>query len=268
MATKTLAFRRGLGGEGCVRRSVRLARRAESPRPPAAGGSRIYRQKIGASVPPAAEFGDRPDVEATEAMLHKLKRTQLPVTAEIDGGQGLAIATRYHQAVNGAIFLWRKAGGDPWSDNVRGLLLEVADQLGIANEQIANHEKLRKLSRTDGLTGLLNRRTFFNELRRRHETIPVTDHSAVLIYWDLDNFKLVNDLHGHQRGDAALIRLSEILLGKVRSGDLVARLGGDEFACWLDGADLPAGQERARGLLEPCRGLEDFSGDPSRPVPA
>ena len=232
----------------------------------AASGCRIYRRDIGPAIVPAAEFGDLPNAEATEALLHKLKRTQLPVTAEIDGGQGLAIATRYHHAVNGAIFLWRQAGGIPWSDNVRGLLLEVADQLGIANEQIANHEKLRKLSRTDGLTGLLNRRTFFNELRRRYETISATDHSAVLIYCDLDNFKLVNDLHGHQRGDAALIRLSEILLGKVRSGDLVARLGGDEFACWLAGADLPAGQERARELLDACRALEDFSGDPSHPL--
>ena len=232
----------------------------------AACGCRIYRQNTVVTITAAAEFGDLPDTEAIEALLHKLNRTQLSVTAEIDGGQGLAIATRYHHAVNGAIFLWRKAGDVPWSDNDRGLLLEVADQLGIANEQISNHEQLQKLSRTDGLTGLLNRRTFFNELQHRYETISATDHSAVLIYCDLDNFKLVNDHYGHQRGDAALIRLSEILLSKVRAGDLLARLGGDEFACWLEGADLSAGRERARELLEACRALETFSGDPSHPL--
>jgi diguanylate cyclase (GGDEF)-like protein/PAS domain S-box-containing protein len=239
---------------------------AATARAISASGCRIYRRDSVLTIAPAAEFGDLPDAEAIEALLHELDRTEVSVTAEIDGGQGLAIATRHHHAVNGAIFLWRKAGGIPWSDNDRGWLLEVADQLGIANEQIANHEQLRKLSRTDGLTGLLNRRTFFNELQQRYETISATDRSAVLIYCDLDNFKLVNDHYGHQRGDAALIRLSEILHGNVRAGDLLARLGGDEFACWLEGADLPAGRERARELLEACRALEDFSTDLSHPL--
>jgi diguanylate cyclase (GGDEF)-like protein len=83
----------------------------------------------------------------------------------------------------------------------------------------------------------------------------------VLIYVDLDNFKLVNDRFGHQRGDAALKAVAEILSGTARAGDLVARLGGDEFALWLDGADVEGAAAKARLLLERAGSLAQYSGD-------
>lgn len=91
----------------------------------------------------------------------------------------------------------------------------------------------RELSRTDPLTSLLNRRAFSEEAWRllarcRRKKCPMT-----VAYVDLDDFKNVNDQHGHQAGDDLLRRVGRRLQAVVRPSDAVARLGGDEFAILL-----------------------------------
>src|SRR3546814_6889919 len=84
------------------------------------------------------------------------------------------------------------------------------------------------LSMTDPLTGLHNRRGFVDSL----ETLAAEDASkakGALFYIDLDNFKRVNDTHGHQTGDEALLDVAALMKEQTRGGDLAARLGGDEF---------------------------------------
>ena len=107
-----------------------------------------------------------------------------------------------------------------------------------------------RLADHDVLTPLLNRRAFMRELQRaialtrRHLT------PASVIYFDLDNFKGVNDSHGHAAGDAVLIAVAERLLANVREADAVGRLGGDEFAVLLQHADLKAAQAKGALLAE------------------
>lgn len=144
-------------------------------------------------------------------------------------------------------------------------MVNAADQVAIAIEQVAHHESLRRLSRTDALTGLLNRRAFFEEVEGRIVQARRRGRSGALVYVDLDNFKLVNDRLGHQQGDEALRAVAEMLMLNARSGDLVARLGGDEFALWLDGADEAGAANKAEQLLDQCAGLaEDYSPDGDR----
>ncbi len=183
-----------------------------------------------------------------------------------DGERVLAAITAHGRGVNGAVCLWRGMDQLAWSDDDRLLCDSVATQIGIAIEQIANHERILMLSRTDALTGLFNRRAFFEELERRYQRLAHDGRFAALIYCDLDNFKLVNDAYGHAKGDEALIEVRDILVRNTRPVDLVARLGGDEFAVWLEGADQGTAVDRCNALLTAAKALERYSGDPSQPL--
>ena len=90
--------------------------------------------------------------------------------------------------------------------------------------------------------------------------------AASLFYVDLDNFKQVNDVHGHKWGDEALIALARLLSDGTRVGDIVARLGGDEFAMWLEETDEAAAKRRAHDLLERSTVLRTYSGSPDYPL--
>ena len=85
----------------------------------------------------------------------------------------------------------------------------------------------------DPLTEIRNRRGFARELARSLAYVKRYGTSAVLIYVDLDGFKLVNDRHGHAAGDAVLKAVAATLVRQVRTSDIVARMGGDEFAVLL-----------------------------------
>jgi len=126
-----------------------------------------------------------------------------------------------------------------------------------AEERIAEQNRriafLESLSRTDELTGLLNRRGFVEELRRALALARRSGETGVLIFGDIDGFKKINDVYGHGAGDDVLRRLGRAIAAEVREGDAVARLGGDEFVVLLARTGLRDGSKRAR-LLQ--RGLD------------
>jgi diguanylate cyclase (GGDEF)-like protein/PAS domain S-box-containing protein len=178
----------------------------------------------------------------------------------------IGCAVRHRGLSNGALLLWRERERGAFTAEDCTVLTAVVDPLGAAIAQLIDHERTLALSRTDHLTGLPNRRGFFAEAARRASRLVRTPGPACIVYVDLDNFKLVNDRHGHQAGDAALIKLAHILQEGSRSGDLIARLGGDEFVMWLNGVDAATAETRAVALLEACRALAHLSGDPKRPL--
>jgi diguanylate cyclase (GGDEF)-like protein len=90
--------------------------------------------------------------------------------------------------------------------------------------------------------------------------------TAALFYVDMDNFKAVNDVHGHQTGDDAIMALRDLLMEMSRPGDVIARLGGDEFAMWLDGINPQVSEERAGRLINVSQELRKFSGSPEKPL--
>ena len=96
----------------------------------------------------------------------------------------------------------------------------------------------RILSRTDPLTGLLNRRAFVDLLKGRADDQSDDRQQNALLILDLDHFKQVNDDHGHDAGDSALIQLAELFQANLRADDIVARLGGEEFAVALSRSSL------------------------------
>ncbi|MEE8333029.1 MAG: diguanylate cyclase [Alphaproteobacteria bacterium] len=215
----------------------------------------------------AARSGqDGPDDAVTAGSLARARGTDGVVDALHGDKSILCITTSFHHAINGALTLWRTADGEGWSDEDRALVADVAIQIGIAIEQTRARLELESLSRTDGLTGLLNRRAFASELDGRLARTSGDNTAGALFYIDLDNFKSVNDLHGHQKGDEVLREVARLLRDNSRPGDLVARLGGDEFALWLDRTNENAAEARATVLLKAALCLAPFSGAPDRPL--
>jgi len=102
----------------------------------------------------------------------------------------------------------------------------------------------------DPLTGLLNRSEFDRRLQRVFETAQEADTSSVLLYIDLDQFKIVNDTCGHTVGDTLLKRVTQLMQECLRKRDTFARLGGDEFAVLLEHCSPEDGQRIAQTICD------------------
>ena len=120
------------------------------------------------------------------------------------------------------------------SGEIDGIVIVTQD----VTRQKREEARLLELALRDPLTGLLNRAGFERGLGLLRQQV---DHTGLaVLYIDLDNFKPVNDQHGHPVGDLVLEHFAKRLAALVRPSDLVARLGGDEFAVALAGMRQPA----------------------------
>lgn len=128
--------------------------------------------------------------------------------------------------------------------------------------------RLLELARTDELTGLPNRRAFEEEAERRLGHLRRMGRWGALLFFDLDNFKAVNDARGHAAGDAALREFARLLTQNGRAGDIAARLGGDEFALWLEETDVAGALAKAEMLLASFRPLLALSASEHAPLTA
>ena len=214
--------------------------------------------KLGQALAQAGKTADSDDLAALAELLSLEKPA-----AEIERSSGsvLVRATAFRDQANGLLCVWRTAGGHPWSAEDRSLLDNISGQVGLAIEQLARQTEMEVLSMTDHLTGLDNRRAFVEKLEKRFAEEGGGDGPAALFYVDLDNFKQVNDTHGHQRGDEALLEVASLLREESRAGDLAARLGGDEFALFMIDMDEASAGRKGAKLLKLAERLRGFSGD-------
>ena len=185
------------------------------------------------------------------------------VEASDASGDLLVRAARFRDTTNGVLCAWRASGTQGWNAEDRSLLDNIAGQVGLAIEQLARQTEMEVRSMTDPLTGLNNRRGFVESLE-----LCVADNRAqgALFYIDLDNFKQVNDTHGHQTGDEALLDVAALLKDQIRNRDLAARLGGDEFALFLCGMDSAAAERKGEQMLKAAERLRGFSGSKDHPL--
>ncbi len=116
----------------------------------------------------------------------------------------------------------------------------------------AANARLETLASTDPLTGLLNHRAFYARLDEEIARADRSGRPLALLLVDLDDFRAINNTHGHQAGDRALVAIAAALRGSLRAGDSAGRYGGDEFVALLPEADLGealAVAERARAAI-------------------
>lgn len=139
------------------------------------------------------------------------------------------------------------------------LMLDMIYKNSLLNKELnLKLEEIKKLSVTDQLTGLFNRRKFIEVLEQ--EIIKTKRYNNVfsIIMFDIDHFKSVNDTYGHDVGDFVLKELSKIVSDRIRASDLFARWGGEEFMLLLPETD----SENSFVLAEDIRHLietHDFS---------
>jgi diguanylate cyclase (GGDEF)-like protein len=134
-------------------------------------------------------------------------------------------------------------------DQASGILIYFG-YIAMANERAVL--TIERLADTDPLTGLVNRRGLQTALAQLQSTVPSHVSSGVLLA-DIDHFKLINDTHGHEAGDAVLVVFAQRLRKALRVGDIVARWGGEEFLAILPQTDrdqLAAIAERLRSAVE------------------
>jgi diguanylate cyclase (GGDEF)-like protein/PAS domain S-box-containing protein len=235
--------------------AVAMLGRAES------ASAAVYHRTEDGGYELASTHDDWPDDLDVEAVLPDSGDLTEPFKSSSAGHLTMASITHYRGVPNGAVVLARLGNMKPWTEGDQAMLGAVAGQLAIALRQITDQRELERLSSTDALTGLMNRRAFQESLdiaiarARRNET------SGAMIYLDLDNFKAINDNYGHETGDKILGEVAEILGSRSRAYDLVARIGGDEFVLWLDGVDFSVAKRRAGELAIALGELSRYSGE-------
>lgn len=117
------------------------------------------------------------------------------------------------------------------------LLLFLGILMRQASRNLRAYSKMQQLAATDDLTGIANRRHFFDRAEREFERARRFETPLTAVLIDLDAFKAINDSHGHAAGDLALRETARLLRRHARSVDTVARLGGDEFGMLLPQTD-------------------------------
>ncbi len=157
----------------------------------------------------------------------------------------LVVPVKRHGAVLGA-FTLTHVDPDHFDADLEQLMGAIAGQAAIAVENARLFGEVQRLATTDGLTGLFNRRRFF-ELAQAEVDGEVRPLGAILA--DIDHFKAVNDTHGHATGDEVLCAVAERMLRVTGDRGVVGRYGGEEFAVLLPGVDLAG----ARAMAEQIR---------------
>jgi diguanylate cyclase (GGDEF)-like protein len=158
---------------------------------------------------------------------------------------------------------------DPELDQILSALEEISESLksgalnprrldkalqraaSCALKQSVLEREIRSLAITDELTGLYNRRGFLASATHQLKLAHRNTRDALLIFFDMDNLKQINDTFGHEEGDLALLRAADALEQTFRDSDILARLGGDEFAVLASEASSPD-RQAIESRMESC----------------
>lgn len=189
-------------------------------------------------------------------------------TARRQGKKGQRLElTRAEAFLSGDEDIFDLLGGQNEAKSGEQTEINVMELLKTAYRAIARSEKtiaeqkqriteLESILTVDELTGMTNRRGFFEAFRREIDRANRRqDEGGLLIMIDIDNFKTINDTYGHQAGDECLKRVGAFLMNEVRAMDTAARLGGDEFILLFPRTNREKAMKRAQQMALRLNGL-------------
>jgi diguanylate cyclase (GGDEF)-like protein len=164
----------------------------------------------------------------------RLSHYQIPDTPSDEPEAMVVVPLVVADDVIGTLNVWREGVERPRFDPAEAqLILRFATLAALAYANAQQRERLRAQALTDALTGLANRRHFRERLLAEIARNAREDRTMSLVLFDVDDFKTINDRHGHPAGDAALCGFARILRDEARVSDVVCRIGGEEFAVIL-----------------------------------
>ena len=154
--------------------------------------------------------------------------------------------------IKGALNIYREGDGVAFSETEFEIAKRFGDAAALALDNAEIRASLEHQARTDSLTGLFNHSVFYERLLQSLQESSRTHQPLAVLMLDIDDFKHVNDVHGHAVGDELLRFLAEALRAIVRPEDVICRLGGEEFAVVMDscgGDDAVRVAERVQSRL-------------------
>ena len=220
------------------RLSHRLARHA-----PHGTGDRLLLVKHGRLLGSGVAFSTRG--HTVELQGERYRSLATPVS---DSGGARLLALRPQTKIDGAVAPYRNRIRYAALGSFALLVLVALMFAGPLLRMLGDFRRVASQATTDSLTGLANRRSFDEELALEWRRAHRIGNSLALVLVDLDNFKQVNDTHGHPAGDAVLRTVGEVLGSGVRQIDLAARYGGEEFVVLVPESDLKGATQLAKRL--------------------
>ncbi len=198
--------------------------------------SMVVKNKL--ALPAAGEWSERDDVPVFDPSVRmrdfrSLLVLPLPVKDEVLGT--FTVAARR---------------GSAFPTDRREMLGVIANQVAISLQNGRMVEALEEKATTDGLTGLVNHRTFQERFSAMLARAERQDQPVALLLTDIDHFKKINDTYGHPTGDEVLRRVAALLKASARKVDVTARYGGEEFALVLEATNLEGARELAERIRQ------------------
>jgi len=222
-----------------------------------ATGVSIYQRCDGESFEEVVSAGKAFPSGLLEPLLERIGEEQDEIETSGVCFRVSAAATHYEEACNGALCVWHETPFPCSREDERFLMKEILAQIGAANAQLVREKALAQLYSTDPLTGLMNRRDFMESAARNLTQASAAGRPVALFFVDIDNFKQLNDQHGHRHGDQALAQFAKILREQLREEDLAGRIGGDEFGLMIDGITEEAALQRGESLVQAVAQLDE-----------
>ncbi|MFA5890919.1 MAG: diguanylate cyclase [Actinomycetota bacterium] len=174
----------------------------------------------------------------------------VPADPEPTETTALAVPLETQSQLIGVLAIYGRTTSVPFGEEDVETIMSLGRAAGVSVENMLLHQEAQRMSITDGLTAIWNRRYFEMRWPQEFERAFRFQRPLSIAVIDIDHFKKVNDVYGHQRGDAILIEIAQRLVGNIRREiDVLARYGGEEFVLVLpetgaDGANVVAEKMR------------------------